>query len=122
MASQTQASTPNATPAGFGAWLRACREEKGELLRTLAAAADLDQSHLDKYERGDRLPSPDHAAAIARALGIDADDMRARLAAVHLWKACGGDAAVVAAAAGFAQEHAGAYLVNKSANKLRTKK
>lgn len=126
MASQLQASIHDASPAGFGAWLRSCREARDGLIRTVAAAADIDSSHLGKYERGDRLPSPEHAAAIARALDIDETEMRSRLATAHLWKVCGGDPAAFAAAAGVAHEHAGAYFVNnaanKPANKLRTKK
>lgn len=122
MASQSNASTAVASRPNFGTWLRELRENKGAIQRSVAAAADMDSSHLGKVERGERLPTTEQAGAIARFLGVDETDMRVRLVAAKLLDECGGDAALAHSAAGFVQEQAAPYLVNKPANKLRAKR
>lgn len=113
MASNHTASPEDASPAGFGSWLRRLREEKGAIMRSMAAAADMDPSHLGKAERGERLPTIDQALAFAKFLGVSEPDMRSRFVAAKLWIECGGDAALAANAASRVQEHAAAFLVNK---------
>ncbi len=122
MASRESANAADASRPNFGAWLRELRESKGEIQRSVAAAADMDSSHLGKVERGERLPTPEQAGAIARFLGVDETDMRIRFVAAKLLDECDGDAALAHSAAGLVQEQAAPYLVNKPANKLRTKK
>jgi len=117
MAGQKTASTNDASPAGFGAWLRCLREEKEAAIRNMAAAADMDSSHLGKVERGGRLPTLEQALAFARFLGMAEEEMRDRFYAAKMWLACDGNAATVARAAPRVQEHAAAYLVNNRANK-----
>lgn len=106
----------------FGSWLKTLREKQGKLQRELAAAAAMDSSHLGKVERGERPPSREQALAFARCLGVDATEMGARYAAMRLYEACGGDPSVLHAAGGLAQEVAGPYVVNKSANNRAKKK
>jgi transcriptional regulator with XRE-family HTH domain len=113
MAGLNNASTEDASPAGFGAWLRRLREEKDAAIRTMAAAADMDSSHLGKAERGARLPTFEQAQACAKFLGVPEDEMRSRFYAAKVWLACDGDAATVAGATPRVQEHAAAFLVNK---------
>ena len=122
MASRSNASTVESSPPNFGAWLRQLRESKGAIQRSVAAAADMDSSHLGKVERGDRLPTAEQAGAIARFLGVDETEVRIRFVAAKLLQQCDGDPSLASAAAGFVQEQAAPYLVNKPANKLRAKK
>ncbi len=82
----------------------------------------MDPSHLGKAERGERLPSWDKVEALAQALDLDLADVQSRYATAKLWLECDGDPRLLAAAATLAHEHAGTYLVNKPANKLRAKK
>ena len=117
MAGQTAASTEDASPAGFGAWLRLLREGKPALLRTMAAAADMDSSHLGKVERGERLPTLDQAGAFAKFLDVPAEEMKSRFYAAKVWLACDGDAKVAAGATSRVHEQATAYLVNNRTNK-----
>ena len=113
MAGKEIASTEDPSPAGFGAWLRRLREEKQAAIRNVAAAVDMDSSHLGKVERGVRLPTFDQAVAIARFLGVPEADMRSRFYAAKIWLTCDGDAEVAALASSRVQEHAASYLVNK---------
>lgn len=117
MASRIKASTQDASPVGFGRWLRELREGKGKLLRGVAAAADMDPSHLGKAERGERLPSLEKVPALAKTLGVPEGEVRSRFFAARLWSECGGDAALAVEAAGRVREHASAYLVNNAPNK-----
>jgi HTH-type transcriptional regulator, competence development regulator len=117
MAGQFQASAEDASPAGFGAWLRTLREEKGAILRVMAVAADMDPSHLGKAERGERLPTLEQALALAKFLSVPPDEMRSRFVTAKLWIECGGDASLAADVASRVQEHAAAFLVNNRTNK-----
>jgi len=110
------------SPANFGAWIRQLRESQGKLQRNLAAAAEMDSSHLGKVERGERLPTLDQALGFARSLGVDETAMKQRFAAVRLWRECGGDPAWVHAVAGIAQEAAAPYLVNNRGSNRAKKK
>lgn len=117
MASLYSASLDAPPTAKFGAWLRHLRESKDMVQRVLAAAADMDSSHLGKVERGERLPTAEQVAAMARKLGVDENDAKARLMAAKLIYECEGDTALAFSAAGLVQEDAAPYLVNKPANK-----
>lgn len=86
-------------------------------MRAMAAAADMDPSHLGKAERGERLPTLDQALAFAKFLNVPTAEMRSRFIAARLWQECGGDATVAAGVASLVQEHAATYLVNNKANK-----
>ena len=77
MAGHISASYKTAAPS-FGEWLRQLRKEKEQPLRTVAAAAEMDQAHLSKAELGQRILTADQAADIARFFKVDATQMEAR--------------------------------------------
>ena len=54
------------------------RENSDLPIRVVAAAAEMDQAHLSKVELGQRLPTADQAAAIAKFFKIDVTEMEAR--------------------------------------------
>ncbi len=56
---------------GFGLKLRGVRIQKNLLLRKAAAALDVDQSLLSKYERSERLPNKEFAKRAAKYYGIE---------------------------------------------------
>lgn len=53
-----------------GSRVRTLRTQQGMSLAALAAATNIDKSHLSKMERGERGLSLQQAVAIARALGV----------------------------------------------------
>jgi transcriptional regulator with XRE-family HTH domain len=55
--------------------LRALRTERGLTLADVAAAAGMDASTLSRLESGARRLTLDHLPALARALGVRADDL-----------------------------------------------
>jgi len=65
-------------PPRFGEWLRRLRVEKDVPLRTVAAAADMDQAHLSKIELGQRVPTEEQTARLARFFGLDETETQAR--------------------------------------------
>jgi transcriptional regulator with XRE-family HTH domain len=79
----------------------------------MAAAADMDPSHLGKAERGERLPTPEQTLALAGFLGVPEGEMKSRFYAARMWLACDGDPTNAVGAAPRVQEHAASYLVNK---------
>lgn len=62
----------------FGVWLRQLRERKNLPLRAVAAAAEMDQSHLSKAELGQRVLTADQSAALAKFFNVDRKEMEAR--------------------------------------------
>lgn len=62
----------------FGAWLRSHREARKLPLRSVAAAAEMDQAHLSKVELGQRLATAEQVAALARFFAIDVNEFEAR--------------------------------------------
>jgi HTH-type transcriptional regulator, competence development regulator len=116
-------SSAPSSPISFGEWIRGRREALGELLRTVAAAADMDPSHLGKVERGERLPTRDQTERLARILKVDLEDLRARFAVAQLRRDWEDHPETVLRAAWMVQEEAAAYFVNKSvSNRSRTGK
>ena len=88
MAGQDNASTNDASPAGFGSWLRRLREEKEAAIRNMAAAADMDSSHLGKVERGSESVQWGKLFQVLEGLGIRVmvdvpEDVAAHLEAVR---------------------------------------
>lgn len=85
MASRAQTSIPRPRSAlsGVGGWLREERERQDRKLRHIAAALDMDTSHLGKIERNERLPPPERAADFAAAYGVDPKQFKAHLAMAH---------------------------------------
>ena len=62
----------------LGDWLRAARRKKGEPLRVVAAAADMDTALLSKIELGQRLPTDEQSGKLARFLAVDEQELQAR--------------------------------------------
>jgi transcriptional regulator with XRE-family HTH domain len=90
----------------FSAWLRSLREQGGTSLRVVAAAADLDSTLLSKLELGDRLPTDQQAAALARHYGLAGAEMRRRLLAARILHDYGDDP-VLSDAISIVREEAG---------------
>lgn len=59
----------------FGDIIRKKREEKGMLLRQLAAVIDVDTAILSKIERGERKARRELVEKIAKALGFNKKDL-----------------------------------------------
>ena len=58
-----------------GEIIREKREEKGWLLRHLAAEIDIDQALLSKIERGERKATKDQIQKFAEVLGLKKDEL-----------------------------------------------
>ena len=63
----------------LGSKLRELREKKGTQLRKVAAALDIDQSLLSKYERGERLPNESFIKRVAKYFAFDENELQALL-------------------------------------------
>lgn len=61
--------------SSLGKILREERERKGMLLREVAAAVDLDQGIISKYERGTWKPSRDQLVRFANLFNLDMDPL-----------------------------------------------
>ncbi len=61
----------------LGRMLRDLRTAKGEQLRKVAAAADMDASLLSKIELGQRFPTQQQTVALARHFGVPAVQLEA---------------------------------------------
>lgn len=64
--------------SSLGEWLRHLRHERGLALREVAAAANMDPAHLSKAELGQRLPTAEQVAKLAKFLKADATLMEAK--------------------------------------------
>jgi transcriptional regulator with XRE-family HTH domain len=62
----------------LGEWLRQLRQEKDLALREVAAAADMDPAHLSKAELGQRLPTQEQVAKLAKFFKVDPTLMEAK--------------------------------------------
>lgn len=63
----------------LGSKLRELRAKKGAKLREAAAALDIDQSLLSKYERGERLPNESFIKKVAKYFSCDERELLALL-------------------------------------------
>lgn len=59
----------------FGETIRTSRESKGLFLRQVAAAMDIDQALISKFEKGDRKPSKEQVEKFAAFFGINKDEL-----------------------------------------------
>jgi len=74
----SQSKSNGIASLAFGEWLRYLREQKGALLREVAAAAEMDVAHLSKLELGQRVPTEDQALKLAKFFGVPSNEMQAR--------------------------------------------
>lgn len=65
-------------PPPFGEWLRGLRVEKDLPLRAVAAAAEMDVALLSKIGLGQRLPTEEQTAKMARFFGVPDTFMQGR--------------------------------------------
>ena len=59
----------------FGEIIRTSRESKGLFLRQVAAAMDIDQALISKFEKGDRKPSKEQVERFADFFEINKDEL-----------------------------------------------
>lgn len=59
----------------FGETIRQCREEKGILLRHVAAQLDFDTAMLSKVERGERNAKRENVVALSKILDLDTNKL-----------------------------------------------
>lgn len=62
----------------FGETIRAWRKQRGEPLRIVAAAIDIDSTLLSKIERGERLPTEMQVARLAEYFRVPMAELSAR--------------------------------------------
>ena len=100
----------------LGPFLRGLREKRGVAQWKVGAAAGMDSTLLSKIELGDRLPTQEQAALLARFFGVPAPEVEARRIAAKFWQEHAENPAVGEAVQQI-QETAPAYVVNKSVNR-----
>jgi len=66
------------TAKRLGKAIRACRKERGLLLRDLEITSKLTIAHLSHFETGKRFPSVYNLIAIADAMGVSLDELIGR--------------------------------------------
>ncbi len=115
MASQYSPATQS-NPLTVGQWLRKARLHKGMALRQIASILGIDQSHLGKYERDDRVLTLSQAASFAAAYQVSVAELKQRIVTRQVIEACEGDTDLAEAALGRVGEDAPAYRVNNPAN------
>lgn len=59
----------------FGQRIRELRENRGLLMRQMAAALDIDIAMISKFERGERKPNREQVTRIARFLKADKNEL-----------------------------------------------
>lgn len=59
----------------FGTKIRIAREEKGLILRQVAAALDIDQAIISKFERGERNPAKEQVEKFAVYYNLDKTEL-----------------------------------------------
>jgi transcriptional regulator with XRE-family HTH domain len=96
----------------LGEWLRQLREQRELPLREVADAAGMDLAHLHKIEQGQRVPTEEQAAHLAKFFKLDETETQARRIAEKFRQEFG-DNPAAADAIGILAEEAGVYRVNK---------
>lgn len=59
----------------FTETIRTAREKQGLFLRQVAAALEIDQAMISKFEKGDRKPSKEQVEKIADFYGLNKDEL-----------------------------------------------
>jgi len=71
-------SEPAPRLARLGEWLRGLREQRELPLREVAAATDMDLTHLQKIELGQRMPTEEQTRQLAKFFKLDETETQAR--------------------------------------------
>ncbi len=95
----------------LGAVLRRLRTEKDLPLWKVAAAAETDTAMLSKIELGQRFPTRDQTAALAKFFGIAVNELESMRMAEKFLNDNGHNPAAAALAAARIRETAGEYFV-----------
>jgi transcriptional regulator with XRE-family HTH domain len=96
----------------LGAWLRQLRLARDLPLRTVAAAAEMDSTHLSKIELGQRLPTEDQTKALAAFFKVSFQEMEAKRLAERFWLEHG-DSPAAKQAVSLLREQAAEYKTKK---------
>jgi HTH-type transcriptional regulator, competence development regulator len=108
-------------PSRFGECLRQLRVGKDVPLRTVAAAADMDQAHLSKIELGQRVPTEEQTARLAKFFGLDETETQARRIAEKFHQEFQDNPKAVRGAICILAEGAGVYRAEKARKAAGTK-
>ena len=100
----------------FGDWMRELRLEKELPLRVVAEAAEMDLTHLQKIELGQRLPTEEQTKDLAKFFGLNERDTLARRIAERFRQEFEDHPAARAAIFMLAEEH-GIYTTGKKNGK-----
>lgn len=100
----------------LGARLRSLREARGQPLRLVAAAADMDSTLLSKIELGERLPTKPQTALLAAYFNIPPDELEAARISEKFLREHGDNPAIGDAVA-MIRERAPAYVVYNPVHK-----
>lgn len=73
----------------FGEMIRELRKQRGDPLRVVAAAVEIDTTLLSKLERGERFPTEQQVNRLARHFNVAVDELRARAIADKIIYECG---------------------------------
>jgi transcriptional regulator with XRE-family HTH domain len=65
-------------PRTFGETTRTLRKQRGEPLRVVAAAVEIDSTLLSKIERGERFPTEAQIAKFAGYFGVPQEELAAK--------------------------------------------
>jgi transcriptional regulator with XRE-family HTH domain len=75
----------------LGAFFKQKREEKGLLVRQVAAVTELDQAIISRIENGDRLPTKEQVLKLAGLYNLDARETMARWLADRMLREYGAE-------------------------------
>ncbi len=96
----------------LGATIRRLRETQDAPLWKVAAAAEMDSTQLSKIERGQRLPTPQQTAALARYFAIEPNELESLRMAAKFAQQNGHNPAAASLAIARIHETAGPGFVN----------
>ncbi len=109
--SKTRYGEPPPRLPSLGDWLRQLREARDLALREVADAADMDLAHLQKIELGQRLPTEEQTARLAKFFKLNETEIQARRIA-EKFRHEFAEHPAVNEAIGILAEEAGLYAVN----------
>jgi transcriptional regulator with XRE-family HTH domain len=98
----------------FGDTIRAWRKQRGEPLRVVAAAIEIDSTLLSKIERGERLPTQAQLARFADYFGVALDELAAQVIADKIILEYGEHRGATLAALKIVRERIVPYQVDKT--------
>lgn len=101
----------------FGEWLRQLRASQDLPLRTVAAAAEMDMTHLSKAELGQRLLTGEQTAKLAKFFKVSETEAEARRMVEKFRQEGEGNPKAARQAVQMLAEEAGLYGVNEGTTK-----